>query len=151
MRQPVMALMLGSLLVLAPRVVPAADVLAGNDGSNLLTGGAGDDVFRFGGTLGAGNIDTIADFERPGLPSGDAIWLNHLSFSGLATGGLAPTAFEAGTDNLANATATRVVYNTSSGALFFDADGSGAVFSPVQFATLATHPDALAASDFLVI
>ena len=29
MRQPVMALMLGSLLVLAPRVVPAADVLAG--------------------------------------------------------------------------------------------------------------------------
>ncbi len=125
--------------------------LAGNDGSNLLSGGAGDDVFRFGGTLGAGNIDTIADFERPGLPSGDAIWLNHLSFSGLATGGLAPTAFEAGTDNLANATATRVIYNTSSGALFFDADGSGVVFSPVQFATLATHPDALAASDFLVI
>jgi len=127
------------------------NVLAGNAGSNLLRGGAGDDVFRFGGTLGAGNIDTIADFERAGAPSGDAIWLNHLSFSGLATGGLAPTAFEAGTDNLANATATRVIYNTSSGALFFDADGSGVLFSPEQFATLATHPDALAASDFLVI
>ena len=129
----------------------SANVLAGNNGSNVLTGGGGDDVFRFGGELGAGNVDTVADFERAGLPSGDTLWLSHLSFTGLATGGLSSAAFESGTDNLADAAATRIIYNTTSGALLFDADGSGNASDAIQFAVLATRPAALSAGDFLVI
>jgi Ca2+-binding RTX toxin-like protein len=60
------------------------------------------------------------------------------------------TVFESGTTDVATASTTRLIYNSSSGALFYDQDGNGATYSPVQFATLATHP-ALTAGDFLVV
>jgi len=59
------------------------------------------------------------------------------------------TVFESGASNVATSTATRLIYNSSSGALFYDADGVGGV-DAIQFATLATHP-ALASGDFLVV
>jgi Ca2+-binding RTX toxin-like protein len=42
------------------------------------------------------------------------------------------------------------VYNSTTGALFYDEDGSDAGFTAVQFATLTGAP-ALAAGDLLVI
>jgi Ca2+-binding RTX toxin-like protein len=42
-----------------------------------------------------------------------------------------------------------ILYDTATGELFYDADGSGAG-AAVKFAVLATSPDGLAASDFLV-
>jgi Ca2+-binding RTX toxin-like protein len=43
-----------------------------------------------------------------------------------------------------------LVYNQSTGALYYDADGAGGNAS-VQVATLTGSPDALAASDFIII
>ena len=43
----------------------------------------------------------------------------------------------------------RIIYDENSGALFYDADGSGAG-AAVQFASLRHHP-AITAADFLVV
>ena len=44
----------------------------------------------------------------------------------------------------------RIIYNQATGALLFDADGSGGASSAVQFATLDGAP-IITASDFTVI
>ncbi len=44
----------------------------------------------------------------------------------------------------------RIVYNTSTGALYYDADGSNATIAPVQFALLQGVPG-LAANDIVVV
>ena len=68
-------------------------------------------------------------------------------FTGLANGTLAADAFRIGA---AAADATdRIIYNSATGALLFDADGSGAG-AAVQFATLDTGL-AMTASEFFVI
>jgi serralysin len=79
----------------------------------------------------ATNVDTIADFTA----GTDVIALDHNVFTGLTDGVLDPAAFALGS---ANAAFAQVIDNQASGALFFDADGSGAV--AVQFATVRGHP-----------
>jgi Ca2+-binding RTX toxin-like protein len=127
------------------------DVLEGGIGNDHLTGGVGDDVFRFNRMLGPTNVDTLADFNGAGVDAGDQIELDNLFFTVLAPGALSATAFESGVDEVANAASTRIIYNIETGALFYDKDGAGLVFSAMHFATLATHPDALSAGDFFVI
>jgi serralysin len=77
----------------------------------------------------------------------DTIRLENAVFTGLAAGALAPGAFNTGA--AASQADDRIIYNTATGALLFDADGSGAG-AAVHFATLAGGL-ALTASDFLVI
>jgi len=64
-----------------------------------------------------------------------------------ATGTLAASAFRAGT--AAGDSNDRIVYDTASGRLWFDADGSGAG-AAVLFATL-TAGTSLTAGDFVII
>ncbi len=68
-------------------------------------------------------------------------------FTGLAAGALAAGAFTTG--SAATQADDRIVYNTATGALLFDADGTGGA-AAVQFATLAGGL-ALTSADFLVI
>ena len=118
--------------------------LAGNSASNSLTGGAGSDVFIFNTALGAGNVDSITDFSA----GQDKMWLDHLTFDGIgSSGALATTAFALGA-HAADAN-DRIIYDANTGAVFFDADGSGAG-AQVQFAQLDAHL-AIAARDFFVI
>jgi len=51
---------------------------------------------------------------------------------------------------VANNAGTRIVYNQSSGELFYDADGSGSG-AALKLAVLANHPTALSADDFLIV
>jgi Ca2+-binding RTX toxin-like protein len=44
----------------------------------------------------------------------------------------------------------RIVYNTATGALYYDADGIGGE-AAIQFATLSGSPDHLTAADFAVL
>lgn len=121
----------------------AANVLDGRGGADVLTGNGGADSFRFSTAPGSGNVDTITDFAV----GTDKIVLDHAVFAGLAAGPLGAGAFASGT--AAADADDRIVYNSATGALWFDADGNGAG-AAVQFAAL-TPGLGLTSADFLII
>ena len=126
-----------------------ANTLIGNAGANVLNGGGGNDVlyglggadmFAFSTAPGTGNVDVIADFQA-GL---DKIALDDAIFSGIAN---LAAAFRIGA--AAQDADDRIIYNPTTGALFYDADGNGAG-AAIQFATLSNAPT-IGAGDFIVI
>jgi Ca2+-binding RTX toxin-like protein len=123
-----------------------ADTLAGGLGNDSLTGGSGADKFLFDSTPGAGNVDTLSDF----LSGTDIVQLAQANFGGLAVGAVAANAFIAGAGyTTAEDADDRLIYNTSDGALYYDADGLEGD-AAVQFAVLTGHPTLLS-TDFLVL
>jgi Ca2+-binding RTX toxin-like protein len=121
------------------------NVLNGGLGSDVLSVGAGRDVFAFNTALGAGNVDQITDFS----PIDDTIRLDDAVFTALGgTGVLSATAFAIGAT--AGDADDRIMYDSATGALYYDADGT-ATTAQVQFATLTSHPTGLTNADFLVI
>ena len=121
-----------------------ANILDGKSGADVLTGFGGADSFAFTSALGGGNVDRIGDF----VAADDTILLDDAVFTGLALGALDADAFVIGTQ--AADASDRIIYNSATGALLFDADGSGGASAAVQFATLDGAPF-IAASDFMVI
>jgi serralysin len=77
----------------------------------------------------------------------DTVQLDNAVFTGLAAGALAAGAFRTGA--AAADADDRIIYNSATGALLFDADGNGAG-AAVQFATLSAGL-AMAAGEFTVI
>ncbi len=69
-------------------------------------------------------------------------------FDALASGALNPLFFKANTAGVATDLDDRIIYDTDSGALFYDINGS-ALGGKVQFATLVTKP-VISAADFVV-
>jgi Ca2+-binding RTX toxin-like protein len=127
-----------------------ANVIVGGSGNNFidgklgndtLTGGLGNDQFLFSTTLGASNIDTITDFSVPN----DTIRLDDAVFTGLTAGNYI-TAAQFTIGAAAADADDRIIYNSTTGALFFDADGNGAGAAK-QFATLSAGL-ALTTTDF---
>lgn len=120
------------------------DVLDGGAGHDELSGGAGRDVFRFDSAPGDSNADQIDDFKG-GV---DRIELSRAVFSDLRANHhhLAGRAFQLGAQ--AADDSDRIVYDTHSGSLYYDADGSGAGAATLV-ATFASHT-ALHAHDFWV-
>ena len=103
------------------------DVLTGGPGLDQLTGGNGLDVFKFE-SWGQG-LDTVTDFNVVD----DTIYLSSNVFR-LPVGTLNPSLLTIGTT--ANNTNQRIIYNPVTGALLYDADGSGSGTARV-FATLS--------------
>ncbi|WP_442582830.1 VCBS domain-containing protein [Mesorhizobium sp. ASY16-5R] len=122
----------------------SANTINGGAGSDVLTGLGGSDSFVFSTALGATNVDKITDFTV----ARDKILLDHAIFSMLAVGALDASAFK---DNFLGTRDAddRVFYNSNSGSLFYDADGTGGA-AAVKFASLATGLS-LTAADFVVI
>ena len=122
------------------------DLLDGGAGSDRLTGGGGADRFHFGDVLNAAtNVDTILDFQK-GV---DVIELDDAVFAGLNLGKLDASAFVANASGTATSADQRIIYDTDSGQLFYDADGSlgGAA---MLFGMVAGHPP-LTGADFVVV
>jgi len=121
----------------------SANLFDGGLGNDTMAGGTGADSFQFSTAL-AGNVDRVTDFA----PVDDTIRLENAVFTALtATGTLAASSFRIGT---AAADANDfVIYNATTGALLYDADGSGAT-GAVQFATLNAGL-ALTNADFFVV
>jgi Ca2+-binding RTX toxin-like protein len=117
--------------------------LEGGEGNDTLAGGAGGDRFVFATALDATtNVDTIEDFGDH-----DLFLLESDIFTNLfeVTAG----SFASGAGLTAATTAAqRLLYNTTTGALYYDADGTGAT-AAVQFATVA-NLHALDVNDFMV-
>jgi Ca2+-binding RTX toxin-like protein len=120
------------------------DTLNGGLGNDTFLGGAGADCFVFNATLGTTNVDTIVDFNVVE----DMIHLENAIFTGLASGTLAASAFTANLSGLATSFTQRIIYETDTGKLFFDADGSGSR-AAVHFADLQPAL-ALTSADFFV-
>ena len=122
------------------------DTLNGGAGIDTLIGGAGNDTFRFDTALnGSTNVDTINDFSH----IEDVIQLENKIFTKLtATGSLSDANFVAGNGVAVDAN-DYILYNTTNGNLYYDADGNG-TGAAVQFATLIGEPT-LTGSDFVVV
>ena len=125
-----------------------ADTLHGGAGSDQLAGGTGADWFVFDAPLSAANnVDTIIDFGT----GTDVIALDTAVFTSIGTGTLPEEAFYARSSGTAAHDADdRIIYNTSSGKLYYDADGNLPGANPVLFAIVGTSTHAaLAASEFV--
>jgi Ca2+-binding RTX toxin-like protein len=124
------------------------NALNGNAGMDQLSGGLGADTFQFSSTLNSStNVDTIADY----VDGTDKIGLDDAIFAGIgAPGAFNANAFKAGAGLTGGTDADdRIVYDTTTGNLYYDADGSGGG-AGVQFATLTGAPATLDATDFTV-
>ena len=133
------------------------DVLIGNAGVNVIQGGAGKDILT-GGSDGdlfvyrapTEGKDTITDFGRDDL--------FNISASGFGGGLKAGTAlsknnssngvFRIGSNSFSRGTNANFLYNTNTGLLKFDRDGTGAS-AALAIATLAGSP-LLDASQFTI-
>ncbi len=117
------------------------DSLHGGTGNDRLTGGAGADNFYFDTALDqSSNVDRILDFSV----AEDTIYLGMAVFSAIGPGELAIGAFHAGT--VAADADDRILYDSATGNLYYDADGNGAG-AAVQFAQV-TAMTALTNADF---
>jgi Ca2+-binding RTX toxin-like protein len=120
------------------------DTLNGGLGNDTLTGGAGLNVFLFKTKLTANNLDKITDF----VVSDDVIQLENAIFSKLTKTGILNAAyFKIGAE--ASDNNDYVIYDKTTGALFYDNDGNGKNVA-TQFATLSLNL-AMTNADFFVI
>jgi Ca2+-binding RTX toxin-like protein len=119
------------------------NVINGGGGSDTLYGRGGNDVFVFDSAHATNNVDRIADFWA----KTDVIHLDNKVFDALAHGRLTAGAFNTG--NAATELDDRIIYDRTTGALIYDANGSDSG-GATQFATL-TPGRALTHLDFYVV
>lgn len=115
------------------------DVLDAGAGNNLLTGGGGADVFRFAAP-GTG-VTRVTDF----VSGTDHV---QLSASSLHLASAADFSFVSGSNPVAADGHPSILYNSTTGALYFDATG-GDNQDQVQIGLLSNHP-ILTAQDFIL-
>ena len=127
------------------------DTLYGGSGNDTLTGGAGADTFVFASIFDG--IDTITDFascQDQMLITGQLAQneLKNLVAEMHANGGvLSAKRFVANNTGVATNASQRIIYDLKTGALYYDADGSGSGVA-TQFATLSNKPANLNADNF---
>jgi Ca2+-binding RTX toxin-like protein len=128
------------------------DSLNGGTGNDTLNGGAGNDTIItgtgvdgvvFNTALGADNVDQVQDFSH----ASDTFLLDDAIFTALSPGVLTAAAFAIGA--AASTADHRIIYDSASGALSYDADGAGGD-AQIQFAQIATGLP-LTNDDFSVI
>jgi Ca2+-binding RTX toxin-like protein len=130
------------------------DIINGGAGNDSLTGGSGNDTFVFNTALASTGIDTITDFTS----GADKLNLSKSIFTGLtvtppAGGSVALNAADllqgTGINGLSASGGKHLLFDTGTGALFYDADGlSGGA---VQIATIGSSTHAITNTDILVI
>lgn len=100
------------------------DTLRGKGGNDVLTGGAGHDTFVFDTAYGAGNVDTLTDFDAVN----DALYLDNAVFTQLGAGSSSsPTQVNSSYFELrehATHSNDHLLYNRATGVLSYDPDGS---------------------------
>ncbi len=114
------------------------DTLSGMGGNDTLIGEAGQDTFAFASAPGGGNVDLVADF----VSGTDKLSFDTAAFTAIGAPGNFPfgdARFVAGNTTSGIDPTDRIVYNTTTGNLYYDADGSGAGAS-VLVATLQGAP-----------
>lgn len=118
------------------------DVLAGGAGKDHLVGGAGSDTFVFD-NLATGGADTIVDFE-----AGDRIAFDPNVFTSLAAGITADNFVRGKVAMDAN---DYLIFDPAGGKLYYDADGSGSAFAPVELVAIKGATADLGHADFTLL
>ena len=123
------------------------NTLLGGLGNDTMTGNGGADSFVFNTALNAAtNTDIITDF----IPVDDTLTLENAIFTQFVATGAIPTGtFVSNAGGIAGDANDVLLYDTTTGKLFYDADGNGAG-AKVEFVTLVGIP-ALTAADFAII
>jgi Ca2+-binding RTX toxin-like protein len=129
----------------------AADTLNGGLGNDEVLGGANDDLFRFqiqdgDADLTHYGVDRILDMNANG---NDTIQLDDAIFGGLVNAGSALAAGQFNATGVATGSGPQVIYDATTGALSYDADGAGGQAS-VQFAQVDLGT-ALTKDDFFIV
>ena len=132
------------------------DTLVGGLGIDTLTGGKGNDLFVFNSKPNStSNIDKLTDFvhDKDHLQFSKTIFTGIRTTAGTSDGKtLNVSEFVSSTKATSGTTAnSHLIYNSTSGTLYYDADGIGGG-AAVKLAILGTttHP-VLTASDILII
>ena len=120
----------------------SADKLTGGLGKDILNGGAGRDTFRFVDTPSGTNADRIVDF----ISGKDRIYLDRDKFAIGET--LSASEFVATSGQIALDKSDRIIYDTDTGRLYYDADGVKSAHSSQLIATLTGAP-ILTVDDFI--
>jgi Ca2+-binding RTX toxin-like protein len=121
------------------------DTLTGGSASDILTGGAGADHFVFN-NLAANGGDKLADFTA----TVDQLDFSKAIFAGLGDVGplVAVKFWSSASDITAHSADDRLIYNTTTGTLYYDADGTEAA-TAIKIATFGGLP-ALTSDDIFV-
>jgi serralysin len=120
------------------------NVIYGGLGNDTLQGLGGSDIFVFNTALGASNVDTLSDFT-----AADTVYLENAVFTALTgTGTLTANQFVSNTTGLATTASQRIIYESDTGNLYYDSNGSAAGGS-VLFAHL-TAGLVLTSADFFI-
>jgi Ca2+-binding RTX toxin-like protein len=119
--------------------------MIGGPGLDTLTGGSGADLFLFTspGTPAAPTPDTVTDFSH----ALDLLCFSDAAFNlgvdeglGKAAGQpIAASLFSTATNGTFATAANRFAYNTSTGGLYYDADGTNSASASQLVATLTNH------------
>ena len=120
------------------------NVLDGGAGADQLSGKAGADTFAFTTVLGAGNVDTILDYNA----RDDTIRLDDAVFTALSTGTLSRNYFYSGT--AAHDADDRIIFDPATHKLYYDPDGAGGQ-AAVEFADVYGSNLRLTYADFVVV
>jgi serralysin len=119
------------------------DALNGGLGTDAITTGSGSDRVLFNTALGGDNVDQVFDFSVVS----DTFQLDNAVFTALAVGALPAAAFVIGA--AAADADDRIIYDSTTGALSYDADGVDGA-AQTQFAQV-TPGLALTSADFTVV
>jgi serralysin len=123
------------------------DTLYGAAGNDRLAGNAGADRFVFTTSLGSSNIDTITDFAH----DSDLLQLDDAIFKAIGTSLTAGEVYAKSGAVKAHDSDDRVIYDTATGRLYYDADGNKAGgVAAINFAILSSKP-LLDAGDFAIV
>ncbi len=105
--------------------------IEGREGSDTLTGGSGYDYFYITTAIGS-DVDQITDF----VSVDDIFMLDDSIFAGVPTGFLSANAFLSGAGATSAATADqRFIHDSTTGDLYYDADGAGGA-AAIKFANI---------------
>ena len=124
-----------------------SDTLAGAGGVDTLWGGAGDDTFIFRET-GTANADTIGDWTS----GSDTIALDNSALTAVGADGdfvAGDARFWASSTGAAHDANDRVIFNTSTGSLYYDADGTGG--GAAELIATVQSGATVAATDIVVV
>ncbi|ANY78424.1 hypothetical protein BB934_09445 [Microvirga ossetica] len=127
------------------------DTIFGGLGNDVLTGNGGRDFFVFNTKPNkSSNVDRVSDFSA----KDDTIWLDNAVFTKIGETGTEarPAKLKADmfwTGKAAHDSSDRIIYDKATGALYYDADGTGRS-AQVKIATL-TKNQKVSVSDFFAI